>query len=114
MKNLNAIISYIERALSTREVDDLVVAYEVMLENHRREASHPDARSEIAPEIQDFQADAVAFEKQRVKKDKKIKKEMKKVEKTMKVQRALPGQPAVKLAPTPIKRTRRTKVKRRR
>lgn len=114
MKNLNDIITYIERALSTREVDDLVVAYEVMLENQRREASQPDMRTEIAPEIQDFQQDAIAFEKQRVKEDKKFRKEIKNVEKTIKVRSALPGQPAVKPAPTPIKRSRRAKVKRRR
>ena len=114
MKNLNDIITYIERALSTREVDDLVVAYEVMLENQRREASQPDMRTEIAPEIQDFQQDAIAFEKQRVKEDKKFRKEIKNVEKAIKVRSALPGKPAVKPAPKPIKRTRRAKVKRRR
>ena len=74
MKNLDDIITYIERALSTREVDDLVIAYEVMLENQRREASEPDTRPEMSPEIKDFQQDAIAFEKQRVKEDKKIRK----------------------------------------
>ena len=40
MKNLKDIIHYVERALSTKEVSDLQVAYEIMLENQRREAEY--------------------------------------------------------------------------
>ena len=105
MKNLKDIIHYVERALSTKEVSDLQVAYEIMLENQRREAEQP--------EVKDFEQDAIAVMKQQDKEDKKLQKEFKKIEKNIKTIPSSPGRPAVKPAPKPVKRKRKTRTRRR-
>ena len=80
MKNLTDIIQYVERALSTKEVSDLQIAYEIMLVNQRNEALQPEVKSDIPPEVKDFEQDAIAGEKQRRKEEKKIKQEYIKIE----------------------------------
>ena len=113
MKNLPDIIQYVERALSTKQVSDLQVAYEIMLVNQRNEALQPEVKSDIPPEVKDFEQDAVAVEKQRQKEEKEIKKEFVKIEKTMTSFQSSPGKPSVKPAPKPVGRTR-TKARSRR
>tara|TARA_Y100001938_G_scaffold129287_1_gene184013 strand:+ start:1735 stop:2082 length:348 start_codon:yes stop_codon:yes gene_type:complete len=113
MKNLKDIIHYVERALSTKEVSDLQVAYEIMLENQRREAEQPEVKNEVAPEVKDFEQDAIAVMKQQDKEDKKLQKEFKKIEKNIKTIPSSPGRPAVKPAPKPVKRKRKTRTRRR-
>lgn len=78
MKNLEDVIKYVERALATKDISDLQVAYEIMAENQRREAEQPDVRENVAEEIVDFDQDAIAVMKQRKKDDVKIKKQLKK------------------------------------
>lgn len=113
MKNLTDIIQYVERALSTKEVSDLQIAYAIMLANQRNEALQPEVKSDIPPEVKDFEQDAIAVEKQRQKEKKKIKQEFIKIEKTMTSIPMSPGKPSVKPAPKPVRRTR-TKARSRR
>lgn len=113
MKNLTDIIQYVERALSTKEVSDLQIAYEIMLVNQRNEALQPEVKSDIPPEVKDFEQDAIAVEKQRQKEEKKIKQEFIKIEKTMTSLPMSTGKPSVKPAPSPVRRTR-TKARSRR
>jgi hypothetical protein len=104
MKNLEDVLRYVERALSTKDISDLQVAYEIMAENQRREAGQPDVKEKIAEEIKDFDQDAIAVMKQRKKEDVKIKKQLQKISPIIK--RSI-SKPKTTIAPKPTRRRRR-------
>ncbi len=104
MKNLEDVIGYVERALSTKDISDLQVAYEIMAENQRREAGQPDVKEKISEEIKDFDQDAIAIMKQRKKEDLKIKKQLQKISPIVK--RSI-SKPKTTIAPKPTRRRRR-------
>ena len=107
MKNLEDVIRYVERALSTKDISDLQVAYEIMAENQRREAEQPDVKEKISEEITDFDQDAIAMMKQRKNEDDKLRKQLKKISPNIK--RSL-DKPAPIQAPRPKRRKRGRRV----
>ena len=110
MKNVEAIMKYVHRALETSDISDLQVAYEIITENERREAEDIQQLAERASEIDDFEQDIEFAERQKeVELQKIIKK--RKTSKTPSLidtssQQGIPKAGGVSL-PKPKKRTKR-------
>jgi hypothetical protein len=77
MKNVEAVIKYISRALETGNVADLQIAYGIITENERRDAEDVNQLAERAIEIDDFEQDIEFAERQREKELQKINKKRK-------------------------------------
>tara|TARA_Y100000034_G_C6774947_1_gene345951 strand:+ start:524 stop:877 length:354 start_codon:yes stop_codon:yes gene_type:complete len=102
MKNVEAIMKYVHRALETGNVADLQVAYEIITENERRDAEDIQQLAERPSEIDDFEQD-IEFAKRQ--EEKELQKIIKKT-KTSKTSDLIAG--GVSL-PKPTKRIKRKK-----
>jgi hypothetical protein len=72
MKNVEAIMKYVHRALETSDISDLQVAYEIITENERRDAEDIKQLTERASEIDDFEQDIEFAKRQKEKELQKI------------------------------------------
>lgn len=72
MKNVEAIMKYVHRALESNDISDLQVAYEIITENERRDAEDIQQLTERASEIDDFEQDIEFAERQKEKELQKI------------------------------------------
>ncbi len=68
MKNVEAIMKYVHRALENSDISDLQVAYEIITENERRDAEDIQQLTERPSEIDDFEQD-IEFAKRQEEKE---------------------------------------------
>jgi|TARA_B100000959_G_scaffold155494_1_gene163040 hypothetical protein len=72
MKNVEAIMKYVHRALENSDISDLQVAYEIITENERRDAEDIQQLTERPSEIDDFEQDIEFAKRQEEKELQKI------------------------------------------
>lgn len=72
MKNIQDVIGYVQGALETGDISQLQVAYEIIVENERRDAEDVEQLAERAIEIEDFEQDFEFVERQKEKELQKI------------------------------------------
>jgi hypothetical protein len=113
MKNVEAVITYIGRALETGNIADLQIAYEIITENERRDAEDVSQLAERAIEIDDFEQDIEFAERQQEKELQKINKK-RKTSKDLSTTIDKSVQPGIPMGgnvtlPTPKRRTKRKK-----
>ncbi len=112
MKNLKDVVNYVQRAIETGDVSDLVTAYEIISENQRRNAENVSMPSDEAPtEEKDFERDAFFAMKQKKKEVKKIIKKRKGSKQPSFISNVAKAITSTTL-PKPTRRVKKTKRKR--
>tara|TARA_B100000902_G_C27131665_1_gene823916 strand:+ start:577 stop:936 length:360 start_codon:yes stop_codon:yes gene_type:complete len=112
MNNVKDIVNYVQRAIETGDVSDLVTAYEIISENQRRNAENVSMPSDEAPaEEKDFEQDAFFAMKQKKNEEKKTLKKRKGSKQPSFISNETKAITSTTL-PKPTRRVKRTKRKR--